>query len=966
MQLLRAFLNLLRLLLKLTLWVGIPLALAIGGLFIYTQMKDWNAEAQHLAAEVKKATNRELLIKGPVKFSFFPRPTLTIYDARLDNLAGAANEAFIAVPALVATPSLLSFVTGETVLDNITLLGPVIALEILPDGRKSWDFNAAVSQLSPNAEAGVQVTTSRLPVKVITFKEGTLRGYNQKTGYDAQLSKFGGDLQMRAINGPMHFEGTLTPDNTPNGIKIDIGQIVPKGVVPFTVALLPGRSQITLKGEANDIGTPGANYKAALDANVERSLLPMGNQLAAPTEPGTNTNVHITSDVTGTLNNLALSNMVIDGSGIKGAAEGKIDLSKPKPALQLNIVLSSVDLGANTLLPEGASTFAPSGPTPEEAAKDKAFRVGNIGFGQYYEMNLFRDVDLIFDIGVTAAQFKEETIRDFRLNVITQPQGLEIRNFSAKLPGSAAFEVKGWITDDGTVQLNPVRFSGNVRVYGDNFLGFLKWMQVKLPKIQEGKLGQFAISANAILSRSEVSVPALVARFDQTSITGGRGHVANEPGKPSELSLTMENLNLDDYLPKLDTLIQEAGGAEQEAQYKELNASLRKFDFLRAIQVTFGATELELTVNNLTYKGEQIAKASTLIRFGSGQVELSNIDLVSQNFQMRGQVQVDASNLRPFLNAELNFEDFNTDAVSGIRVFFIDKEVALEEGLNAKSLSERWSKDSLSLDELKNYDGKFRFYFKSLTHQHIRFDNVTAAGHFQENVVTFDNLRATAFDGGKIDAKAVLNIAQLPSLSFSFALSNGSLKTLLGELFDVKAVTDGRFSASGSISTLGYDIRTMVARLEGSVNLILRSVRVKGYDLINLTQQLSKVLSAKQMRDLGDAQLRQDGPGTMDYDYATGNLIISGGVIGMNGLKLLSPAFPPAILNGNVNVAGWEYDLLAQFALPLSDSGAVLLRREASPTDLPINARVTGSIDTPTVTWEKDSIQKYWERRFYR
>jgi hypothetical protein len=635
--------------------------------------------------------------------------------------------------------------------------------------------------------------------------------------------------------------------------------------------------------------------------------------------------------------------------------------------VKLNLLLSNADFAAEVLLSEGATSLAPVTPV-EQAVNDPTFRVSNIGFGKYNEIDLFKDVDWVFDVGLTQAQFRKELIRDVRININSvESGGVEVRNISARLPGDATFEAKGVVEDDQSISDAAGRFTGNLKLYGDSLKQFLSWLQVDLPPIPQERLNSFAASLNLIYSQTQASIPAIVARFDDTSITGGNAEVSNDPNKPSQISLTMDNLNLDDYLPKLDDLIKNEGGSEQEAQYAAINATQRKFDFLRVVEANFGATDMQFTVNNLKYKDELITKASSKIKFGSAKLEFLDLDIISKNVQLRGKVEIDASSIKPSINAELDVEDFNTDDVPGIRVFFAQKHTNTETPADGIAVSDRWSTNDIDLQELKAYNGKARIFFRSLTHQKVLFENMTMNLRLQDNFLYADSIRATMFDGGKFDGKAILNITNLPSLSLSFALSNSALKDAMSQLLGVKAVTDGRFSASGSVSTMGRDIGNMMSRLEGSLNVIVRAAKIEGFDFVALTQELSKVLTIKQTRDIADNALRSEGgTGTMYYDYAAGSVIMGGGTLGLNGLQLLSPNFPPLNLNGNLNLASWQYDVELKTGLPLDPSGGFKLRREAAADDVPITARITGSVDKPTLVWDKQPIEKYWEKRFYR
>ena len=314
-----------------------------------------------------------------------------------------------------------------------------------------------------------------------------------------------------------------------------------------------------------------------------------------------------------------------------------------------------------------------------------------------------------------------------------------------------------------------------------------------MPPIPQERLNDFAASANLIYSRTQASIPAIVARFDDTSITGGNAEVSSDPNKPSQISLTMDNFNLDEYLPKLDDLIKREGGSAQEAEYAAINATQRKFDFLRVVENNFGATDLQFTVNNLTYRGELVSKASSKIKFGSAKLTFTDLDIISKNVQMRGKIEIDASSLRPSINAEIDVDDFNTADVPGIRVFFANTHRNTEKPEDGVTVSDRWSTNDIDLNELKAYNGKARIFFRSLTHQKILFENMTMNLRLQDNFLYADSIRATMFDGGKFDGKAILNITNLPSLSLSFALSNSALKDALSQLFGITAVTEGRF-----------------------------------------------------------------------------------------------------------------------------------------------------------------------------
>ncbi len=941
---------------KLLMWLLVPAGLGVGGLYVYTQTRDWNKEADKFAEAVHDATGRHFYIKGGADFKFLPRPTLTIKDARLENITGAANEVFVAIPEAIITPSLLALLTGTIGIDDITIKNPIIAMEILPDGRKTWDM----SKKSATMAEGSSVNLAQ-----ITIRNGTIKGYNQNTKYEAELLKLSGALRPKNVQGGFVFNGTLARDNESVELVADVGALVGQGIIPLSLDFKYKTSTLGLKGTLQDIATPEGTVNLTMDGMIDPAVLPFGERLSVP-EAGEK-RVKMTGAFNGQRSVYKLSGLTLDGAAMAGSGEGAVDLTQARPSIKINVLLSKADFAAKVLLPEGATTLAPAVPV-EQAANDPAFRAGNIGLGKYNEIDLLNAVDVVFDLGIGQAQFRKELVRDVRINVNNMAGGgLEVRNISASLPGDAKFEASGTIIDDGSVKNVAGKFTGNVKISGNSLKQFLEWLQVDLPPIPQDKLNGFAASANIIFSNSQFSVPALVARFDETTITGGNAEVSSDPNKPSQIALVMDNLDLDQYLPKLGDLIKEEGGSEQEAQYAAINATQRKFDFLRVVESNFGATDMQFTVNNLVYKGESVSHVSTKIKFGSAKLAFTDIDIVSKNVQMRGKVEIDASGLKPLVNVDLDVEDFNTADVPNIRLFFAESHTNTEKPDDGAAVSDRWSTNDIDLNDLKAYNGKARIFFRSLTHQKVLFENMTLNLRLQDNFVYADSIRATMFDGGKFDGKGILNITNLPSLSLSFALSNSSLKDALSQLLGVQPVTAGRFSASGSVSTMGRDISNMMTRLEGSLNVIVRAAKIEGLDLVALTQELSKVLTIQQVRSLADAALSPEGSsGFMQYDYAAGNVIMNGGNITLNGLQMLSPNFPPLNLNGNVNLANWQYDVQLQTGLPLGADGGFQLRREANANDVPITARITGSIDKPSLVWDKQPIEKYWEKRFYR
>lgn len=964
MRLLLILWGIIRRLVKLALWIGIPAVGLVGALYLYSQMINWNEKAQEFAAEIRRITGRTLFIEGSSDFAFFPRPTLTLKRVRLDNIPGAVNGSFLSAPAAIITLSPISFLTGENKAEDITLVAPTIALEILDDGRRTWDFtqairtDQAVIESAAAAPSSAPEPGSTLPVETFTLKEATFRAYNRKTSYDSAILKASGVLRAETALGPYAFEGTLIRNNTPLATQFTLGKWQ-EGNIPYSLNVKPSRSDLTLKGLVSRSAN-GWQVDGALTGIVHPSLLPFGDRLENPEV------VQVSGNLSGSDTLLSMRNTVLKSASLEGAGDIVLKMDGAVPYLDANLVLDRIALAADQLLPQGFLTFDP---TPESAATDASYRAGDIGLGRYYELNLLSDIGMQVDIGAKNVQFRNESIQNARLNVISAPgkNVLEVRNVSALLPGNTSVEMNGRLEEKPGADSNAphtLNFAGQVKIAGASFKNFLTWMKVDLPPVPEGKLGAFALNANAVVSEGAFALPAIVARVDDTLITGGSAQVG-AAGGPSQLSLSMENLNLDNYLPDLDTLIAEKGGEATEQQYQQLNATMRRFDFLRTVQTTFGAFNLQLMTKNLTYRGENIPEAGATIRFGTAQMEFDNLFVRAADFAVTGRVAFDASKLRPEIDAALDFESLDTESIPEIRVLFagVDNEKPADAAEGAPDLSDRWSKELLDLRDFTLFDGKFRLFFKELTHRAVAFKNLSISGRLQQNYINVDSIRGELFDGGKMEGKAAINVAQSPSISLSFSLSNGGVGQAMQELFGVTAVKEGRFSASGSVTTLGQDVRSLLVQAAGTINVVARGLAFEGFDLTGLTEQLARMIGIKQLREISDSYLAH---GTTRYDYATGALTLGGGAIGLNNLSITSSRLPPMTLQGNVNLGAWSYDVLAETRLPLRSDGSIQWSGQATNDDVVIPLRITGPIDNPTAEFNKTNIEKYWEKRFYR
>jgi len=118
---------------------------AVGGGLYYAAARalDPARLTAELQAAVRRATGRELSIAGPVHLSLGLAPSLTVQDIGLANIAGGSRAQMLTAHALRADVALLPLLTGEAVVESLTIVQPDILLERAPDGTPNWVFAQA-------------------------------------------------------------------------------------------------------------------------------------------------------------------------------------------------------------------------------------------------------------------------------------------------------------------------------------------------------------------------------------------------------------------------------------------------------------------------------------------------------------------------------------------------------------------------------------------------------------------------------------------------------------------------------------------------------------------------------------------------------------------------------------------------------------------------------------------------------
>lgn len=209
-----------------------------------------------MIAAVKEATGRELVIQGPLKLTFFPRPRISARQVHFANAVGAKGAQMVDVRWIGVSPSLGALLRGKIEVGRLTLFRPTIVLESDAEGRPNWEFNPGAGASQP---AGAPSSGLHLAIGTLKIREGTLTYTNPKTNQTLKAENVDLLASVGAFQGPFSFDGTATVNGVPLSLKASVGTPTDKG----------NDMSFKLKVQSGSLNFDGHISRIAVDADAK-------------------------------------------------------------------------------------------------------------------------------------------------------------------------------------------------------------------------------------------------------------------------------------------------------------------------------------------------------------------------------------------------------------------------------------------------------------------------------------------------------------------------------------------------------------------------------------------------------------------------------------------------------------------------------------------------------------------------
>jgi uncharacterized protein involved in outer membrane biogenesis len=478
--------------------VAVPLlliAVVVGGIAVL-KSTDFNQYKTEIAAEVKKATGRDLIIAGDLRVEISLNPAVAVEGVSFANADWGSRPEMVALDRFEARIAVLPLLFGRLEIDQLVLVGADILLEVDEKGRANFDFGGAKSA-TPEGEAGsMEIPIGAREVAI----ENSIVTYNDKAAgasYKAHIDYL--TLKGKSLDDPVSLVLRGRYNEAPVAASAILG--TPSAMMsgdspwPVDMTLEAGGAKIDIKGVVAKPATASGIDLAVTVAGAELGDLSALAGAGVPKLGAYSLSGKLTGDAASALTFTGLK-AGLAGSDLGGEIMVKLD--GKRPAIAATLTAETVDL---TALGGGAGGDAGAKP-------DKLFPADPL------LLDGLKAVDAKLQLKAKAVVFAGARLEDATLGVALSGGNLVVKPIQGKLAGGAM---------DGSVQLD-------ARKKAAGLAASLDLARVDLGRLMKEMGVSDALKGHASIkvdvAGAGVSVAAIMAGLNgETSLVMGKGRM---------------------------------------------------------------------------------------------------------------------------------------------------------------------------------------------------------------------------------------------------------------------------------------------------------------------------------------------------------------------------------------------------------------------------------------------------------
>jgi uncharacterized protein involved in outer membrane biogenesis len=520
---------------KVLIGAGSVLGVLVLALLAIPFLVDLNSFKPQIAAQVKKATGRDLVIEGPVSLSLLPTPTVNVTGIRFFNAPGSKNANMVEVKSVTVKPSVMALLGGSIEMNEVKLSGPKIVLEINAEGKPNWEFTPSVGQAVPAAPK----PSSPMPFSLgsLTIENGTLIFSDSKAGLSLTAENATVTASVGSMTGPYSVVGSATINGTPLKIDLDVGARARDGQ-PASLALEAGGGKLGFKGMISELG-PNAKIKGVANASAD-SLSSFVATLAGlagqppPALPRLLANkFSFDGGIEISPTQVAARDFKMALAGDSGSGSIAVTL-KPALAVEGKVAVPKLDL--DRALAELAAPSAPptaGKPAPPAAATSSG------------GASLLDTLAAKLSIEAGEVIYNKQPIRNVAIELDAKGGAVAVPKLAATLPGDMVLQARSTMSGDPA---KPT-VAGDFSLVGPKLRETLNWLAVDVSSVPANKLTRLSLKGRLGSNGGNVQVNDAAFELDDVKGTGGVVVTFSVP-LSIVTRLDIDTIDLDSFLAK--------------------------------------------------------------------------------------------------------------------------------------------------------------------------------------------------------------------------------------------------------------------------------------------------------------------------------------------------------------------------------------------------------------------------------
>ncbi|WP_321397853.1 AsmA family protein [Emcibacter sp.] len=576
--------------------VGIGLAIAIivllGTLLVVPGFMDWNQYKTQIEEQASRLTGRTVIIAGDISLSILPSPALSAGDVSVSNIDGGIAAQMLTLKSLDVKVAFLPLIRGNIKVKKFVLVEPVLALELLADGRANWDF----SDPDTPAEKGGQ---TNLSLEKFQISNGTVSYEDVIAGRKELVRNINADLSIGSLQGPMSLDGRAKYKNLPLAVKLDMSTMRDGRKVPLTLEASYLGDKVAGKfigGALLDATNGELEGKLSLSAKDLSNLVDVMTALGqdgepeAPAGPTVNYNkpFEMVTGLTATPKSLLLSDLDLTLGETRGQASLNATLGD-RISFDGKLSLNSLELEPFLQIME-AQAIADS-----KTVKTETQKAGP-------DYSFLEQIDGALEFSLGALKYNDKIASQISLKAKSAGGRIDISDVRINMPGGSDFSYNGAVS---FVDHKPTLI-GKVSLASGNLRGLLEWLKVDITAVPGGRLTRFSFASDIKATENLIQIYGISGVVDTSRFSGGLSY-AIQDRLSLGLDLKLDNINIDSYLP---------ADRSEPLDMKNLFGQMATFD-----------ANYILTGSNVTLQNVKISSLRTEGILKGGNLQLTKFDL---------------------------------------------------------------------------------------------------------------------------------------------------------------------------------------------------------------------------------------------------------------------------------------------------------------------------------------------------